>query len=532
MLKTLVKKQMQEIFRSYFYDEKKNKKRSTASTVMYILLYVLIMVGVLGGMFTFLSVAICGAFTAAGMGWLYFALMGLLAILLGTFGSVFNTYAGLYLSKDNDLLFSLPIPVRYIMISRLISVYLMGLMYSAVVIVPADIVYWVTTPFSVGTLVGPILLTFLISVFVLVLSCLLGWVIAKISQKLKHKSFITVIVSLAFLGAYYFFYFRAQEMIQDLVQNVMIYGAKIKGAAYPLYLFGAAGTGEPLAMLLWTVFVAACFALVWYLISRSFIKLATATGSAKRVKYKETAVKVKNVRAALLEKEFARFTSSANYMLNCGLGTILLPALGIFLLVKGGDLIAPMYEMMGEYSGAIPVILCMGVCLVAAMNDMATPSISLEGKNLWLVQSLPVTPWQVLRAKLSVQILLTAIPAAFCAVCAVAIVPCSIGTKLLSVLVVLLNTVLSACFGLSLGVKMPNLTWTNETAPIKQSGNIMIALFGGWAYEMILIGLYFAVRKFMSTSVYLLACAVITAALAAALYSWLKRKGTRLFAAL
>lgn len=89
MLKTLVKKQMQEIFRSYFYDEKKNKKRSTASTVMYILLYVLIMVGVLGGMFTFLSVAICGAFTAAGMGWLYFALMGLLAILLGTFGSVF-----------------------------------------------------------------------------------------------------------------------------------------------------------------------------------------------------------------------------------------------------------------------------------------------------------------------------------------------------------------------------------------------------------------------------------------------------------
>lgn len=528
MLKTLVKKQMQEVFRSYFYDEKKNKKRSTASTVMYILLYVLIMVGVLGGMFTFLSVAICGAFTAAGMGWLYFALMGLLAILLGTFGSVFNTY----LSKDNDLLFSLPIPVRYIMLSRLTSVYLMGLMYSAVVILPADIVYWVTMPFSVGTLVGPILLTFLISVFVLVLSCLLGWVIAKISQKLKHKSFITVIVSLVFLGAYYFFYFRAQEMIQDLVQNVMVYGEKIRGSAYPIYLFGAAGTGEPLAMLVLTAIVAALFILVWYLISHSFIKLATATGSAKRIKYKETAAKVKNVREALLEKEFARFTSSANYMLNCGLGTILLPALGIFLLIKGGDFIAPIYEMMGEYSGAIPVILCMSVCLVAAMNDMATPSVSLEGKNLWLVQSLPVSPWQVLRAKLSVQMLLTAIPAMFCAVCAAVILPCSIGTKLLSILVVLLNTVLSAYFGLSLGVKMPNLTWTNETAPIKQSGSVMIALFGGWAYEMILIGLYFAVRKFMSTSVYLLACAVVTAALAAAIYSWLKRKGTRLFAAL
>ena len=46
------------------------------------------------------------------------------------------------------------------------------------------------------------------------------------------------------------------------------------------------------------------------------------------------------------------------------------------------------------------------------MNDMASSSISLEGKNLWLAQSLPVTPWQVLRAKLLVQVLVTGIPMA------------------------------------------------------------------------------------------------------------------------
>ena len=36
------------------------------------------------------------------------ALMGLLAVFLGAFGSVFNTYSGLYLAKDNDLLLSMP----------------------------------------------------------------------------------------------------------------------------------------------------------------------------------------------------------------------------------------------------------------------------------------------------------------------------------------------------------------------------------------------------------------------------------------
>ena len=79
------------------------------------------------------------------MGWLYFALMGLLAVFLGAFGSVFNTYASLYLAKDNDLLLSMPIPVRTMLLaSRLLGVYLMGLLYSGVVILPAVIVYWVS----------------------------------------------------------------------------------------------------------------------------------------------------------------------------------------------------------------------------------------------------------------------------------------------------------------------------------------------------------------------------------------------------
>lgn len=232
MLKTLVKKQLMEIFRSYFYNAKTNKKRSTARIIAYILLFAALMIG-LGGMFTGLSVSLCAPLTQAGMGWLYFALMSLLAIFLGAFGSVFNTYSGLYFAKDNDLLLSLPIPVRTLMASRLLTVYLMGLMYSAVVILPAVIVYWVTVSTAPMVLLGGVLLTALISIFVLTLSCALGWVVAKVSRKLKHKSFITVIVSLAGLAIYYFFVFKAQTAIEQLVANAAVYGEKIKGAAHP-----------------------------------------------------------------------------------------------------------------------------------------------------------------------------------------------------------------------------------------------------------------------------------------------------------
>ena len=134
MLKLLLKKQLLEIFRSYFYDAKKNKARSKISTAMYFVLFALLIVGLLGGIFTFLAAKLCTPLVSAGLDWLYFALMGLIAVMLGAFGSVFNTYAGLYLPKDNDLLLSMPIPVSSLVAARLLSVYLMGLLYSAVVI--------------------------------------------------------------------------------------------------------------------------------------------------------------------------------------------------------------------------------------------------------------------------------------------------------------------------------------------------------------------------------------------------------------
>ena len=78
----------------------------------------------------------------------------------------------------------------------------------------------------------------------MVLSCLLGWVVARISLKLKNKSFITVILSLAFLAAYYFVYYKAQGLITLLAENAAVYGAKIRGSAYLLYLFGSVGAGD------------------------------------------------------------------------------------------------------------------------------------------------------------------------------------------------------------------------------------------------------------------------------------------------
>ena len=68
MLKLLLKKQLTEIFRSYVYDAKKNRARSKAGTAAYIALFVLLMVGVLGGLFTMLSLSLCNTMARGGAG--------------------------------------------------------------------------------------------------------------------------------------------------------------------------------------------------------------------------------------------------------------------------------------------------------------------------------------------------------------------------------------------------------------------------------------------------------------------------------
>ena len=364
MLKTLLKKQMAEIFRNYFYDPKKNKMRSRGATIAYIALYALLMVGLLGGMFALMAVGLCGLLVEGGMGWLYYLLMGLIAVFLGTFGSVFSTYSSLYLSKDNDLLLSLPIPVRCVMASRLLGVYLLGLMYAAVVIVPGVIVYWLTAPVTAGTIVGGVLMVLIVSVIVMVLSCLLGWVVARISLKLKNKSFITVLLSLLFLAAYYFVYYKAQALITLLVENAAVYGMKIRGSAYLLYLFGSVGAGDWLAMGIVTVTQAALLALTLWGIARSFLKIATATGSVKKVRFEHRAVRAQSVQRALFGKELRRFTASPNYMLNCGLGILMLPVAGIVLLIKGGALGRMLADVFSGNVGVVPVLMCAAVCLL------------------------------------------------------------------------------------------------------------------------------------------------------------------------
>ena len=99
-------------------------------------------------------------------------------------------------------------------------------------------------------------------------------------------------------------------------------------------------------------------------------------------------------------------------------------------------------------------------------------------------------------------------------------------------LVPIVYTVFSAILGLTLGLGMPNMTWTNEIVPIKQSGSVMISLFGGWAYAIIIAVVYIIIGNKIGAVPYLSLILAVTAIISLVLYNRIKKRGPEIFASL
>ena len=538
MLKVLIKKQVSETLYRSFRRRNPNRsgksggkgKLSGKSTMIIMIVAALYLVA----MFTFFSVGLCQKLMAVELDWLYYLICSGAAIIFGTFGSVFSTSFTLYMAKDNDLLLSMPIPIRDVIISRLFSVYIMSLLYSGLITIPSVVVGLILGGFSFSRLLGGLILVVLISLIVTGLSCLLGWVVAKLSQRLKNRSFLTVLIALLFFGLYYYVYFRIMNRVQDLLEAMIRIGGEIRSSAYFLYIFGLIGNGSWLGMACWTGVVLLALGLIWLILKKTFLSISTATPTPKRAVYKEKESRQGSVSYALYRKEWYRFTTSANYMLNCGMPLLLLLGAGAFMLIKGRKMILMMSVVLAQVPGTIPVILCAVCCMLGGMVDISTPSVSLEGSTIWQLQCLPVTPWKVLRAKLMLHLSLIAFPTLFCSVVMMLLAPA--GTTLIQRILIpiisVLNAVFFAQYGLYLGLKLPNLSWTNEIIPIKQSAPIFFVIFTGIGLSFAFGGAYLLLGGAIGATAWMSIFAVLFFVANVALYRWLRGPGSVRFAAL
>ncbi|MDD6672526.1 MAG: hypothetical protein PUE46_00845 [Eubacteriales bacterium] len=534
MLKALLKKQMTELNKGFLQNKKTGELRSKKSAVGIITMFALLMCFIA---FAFVGIGelLMASLHPVGLDWLYFFIMLLMSIMLGAFGSVFNTYTSLFKAGDNDLLFSMPIKPGMIITVRLVGVYLMGLMYCLPVAIPAVGVYWFRVGVTLLTVLLPLLSIVVMSFFILVLSIVVGYVVAILSTKIKNKTFVSVFCSVLFLVVYYFAYFKANELIRTIAENPDYYGKKIKSSTFFLYNLANGACGNVGSFFISFGITAVAFGIVIFVLCKNFMSIASKSSYVKSKKVKQAKIKASSLKSALLKKELKRFSTSTAYMMNCGLGLIIMPIVAILAFIKQDFLGGMMTEISAEsqyFSNMMFLAPVSAMCMICTLNGISSPSISLEGKNLWVLQSLPVSEKAVLEAKVNVHVLLNSIPA----VISTAIMCVAFGLDILNIIlsccIVWMYIWFDARLGLILNLKHNNLEWTNEVVPIKQGVSVLFNMLIGTVISIAMLAISSLALTVLNSAVYMAIFVAVFILLNLVEMRWLNKKGVEIFKSL
>ena len=94
------------------------------------------------------------------------------------------------------------------------------------------------------------------------------------------------------------------------------------------------------------------------------------------------------------------------------------------------------------------------------------------------------------------------------------------------------NITEGGALGLTLNLLKPNFSWTNETAVIKQSMTVLLTLVSGWGIVILLALAYYLLSAHIAPILFMLLSLILLAALTCGMLVWIKKRGTKIFAAL
>lgn len=406
---------------------------------------------------------------------LYFGIFLAATFFILFFLSIFETKSELYEARDNELLLSMPIRSRDIVIARISVVLLYNYAAAAILLLPAVAVYLILGG-AWQALPGGLLLFLAVPLLATAMASGVGYLVALLSRRMRRKNLATLALSLIFFGAYMWFYFAVLGNMDQLLEGLEGQLESLSGRLSLLCYLGGAALLRPLPLLVtvgWSLLIGGG---LWWLVSAHYIQIITASHGSVRRGYRARQLRGTSAYVALVRKELHRFVSSAVYMMNAGLGLLFGPALGILALVRR-DVLTDLAATEGVPAGLLGVgAVVVPLLVVLPMLMISASSISLEGKSFWLLRTLPLNTRTVLLAKLTPQLLLGTVSLVVTGVLLSVAMSLSPLWVLLALLLPVLANGGTAAMGLLFNLLFPKLTWQNEAEPVKQSMPVFLVM--------------------------------------------------------
>lgn len=430
--------------------------------------------------------------------------------------SILKAGSILFQMKTYDMLISLPIKPMTIVVSRFISMYIGNVVLSLLTVVPSTIVYGIyrrpNAIFYVMMLIG----VFLLPLIPMTIATAIGALIIAISSRMKHKNLITIILSMLLTIAALLASFSLQKIETKINTEVIAdFSVMITKQIYSIYppakLFSQGVIEQNIVSFLsFAALSIGVFIILVALVQWKFVEICSAINArATKNNFVMKEMKVGSTLKAFYKKEIRRYFSCSIYVLNTAMGYVLLLIGSIALLIMGVDHVEAILQMPGIINKALPLVIAAICCITSTTAS----SISLEGKQWWIPQSMPVSTKTVLDSKILVNLTI-GYPFLFLSEI---ILFLSINTSVMGYFMMVFVPVVYILFisvlGIAINLRMPLFNWEAEVTVVKQSGATLIVMLIGMVIIVVpgvLIALFSNIDSNVIMGIMALALGIIT----------------------
>ncbi|MCH1965496.1 putative ABC transporter permease subunit [Paraclostridium sordellii] len=450
------------------------------------------------------------------------------AVIFNLVNSIYKAPSYLYQARDYEMLSSLPIKDSTIFASKIILLVSSNYLYSAFIMMIPSLVYFIKGNYSFIYIIN-LLIMFITTPFIpIIISSIITYLIGRLSYNSRYKNSILIIGSILATLVIILISYNMDNFLEVIIKNsssIIEISKKIYVPAY--YFIDGLKNNNLLSVLIFSFLSITPFITFILIFSKGFRKINSKMTEGYKVNdYKVKGLKSSKPIKALLNKEIKRYFSSYIYVLNTSFGLVLLGVLAVGIIILGKDKIATIINL-SSYTSMFNVQITMIIMFCIFMSCTTSSSISLEGKNLWILKSLPIDELDIFKSKLGINILLV-LPIALISFLLISIkLKFSIFYIIIMSILIIVSSFFIALYGLFINLLYPKLDYINEVEVVKRGLSSTISIFSSLAY----LGIYGAIYYFLKLDFNVLLILAITITLAMDLILWkiIKTKGVNLF---
>ena len=415
--------------------------------------------------------------------YVYASLLSLTSIVLITL-LLFTLNALLFEGNDYEMLQSLPVSQRDIIASKLLIVYIFSFCFACVMMLPGMVVHVLSTHAYIQFVFGIVSLVF-VPVMPIGIAIIFGVGILYVASFAKHTTVLKILLSvLLFIGLMIGIY-----LLQSVDGLSTVMGLQMLRIYPPSLIFLKSN-------ILYACMSFVVSMLIFYMLTWKY-EVLHKLSTKHRVIYHDATFKHHSVFHALYQKELKRFFGSYLAVINQGFGVIMLVTGSVLLVLVPPTILFSMLKV-----SQIPVNVVDYIPLViAGMLAFTFPSassLSLEGKNLWIIQTAPIKMKDIIFSKISVTLSLHLI-GYVCAIIAVFLrFSLSVEQMIAVLLIPLAYSIFTAILGFALDYRFANYSWDNEVVPIKQNLQVGLTML----VSLFMVGLPILLSTILSMNLY------------------------------